>query len=186
MTTPSSTSNKQSAHHRSSAYLDDAYGEGFADGRASMAESVAEQLLDQMNDEEISRLTGLTTDTIQTLRQPTESTASAPVTSAETTSNDHSRFRLIRETPTPDTAFVEPNFVRLIREVKKLTQAELAQKLGVHERTVGVWETAAKPVRVRTATYNKLITLSKTHVDSDAMLDASARCQPESRPRRLC
>lgn len=166
MTTPPSTSKGHATHQPSSGYVDDAYGEGFVDGRASMAETVARQLLEQMSDKEISRLTGLTVDAIDTLRHPAGSPTPEPDTdAAESAPVDDARFKLIRETPTPDTAFVEPNFVRLIREVNQLTQAELAQRLDVHEGTVGVWETADKPVRLRTATYEKLILLSKTKIN---------------------
>lgn len=168
MTTLSSASNNQADHHAPSDTINDAYGEGFVDGRASMAETIAKQLLDRMDDEDISQLTGLTVGAIETLRDPIEGHAAPPITAmAETTVVNDAPFRLIRETPTPDTAFVEPNFVRLIREVKQLTQAELAQQLDVHERTVCAWETAETPVRLRTATYDKLVILSRAQAQTE-------------------
>ena len=38
--------------------------------------------------------------------------------------------------------YVTGNTVRLLREMRKLTQAELAEAIGVSSKTVSKWETA--------------------------------------------
>ncbi len=139
---------------------DDAYSEGFADGRSSMASSVAKLLLNQMPDEAISEITGLPSPTIAAMRNPAEenpatsNTVSEPVQNVEDEAT--SSFSLVRENPTSGTTLVEPNFVKLVRLVNNITQASLAKELGVHERTVSLWETAETPIRMKTATYLKL------------------------------
>ena len=139
---------------------DDAYGEGFVDGRSSMASSVAKMLLNQMTDDEISEITGLASAVVAAIRNPekdnpaTSNTVSEPAKHAEDEAT--SSFSLVRENPTSATTLVEPSFVKLIRLVNNITQASLAKELGVHERTVGAWETAEMPIRMKTATYLKL------------------------------
>lgn len=139
---------------------DDAYGEGFADGRSSMATSVAKVLLDQMTDEAISEITGQTPATIAAMRSSTEANSTTADPSAgspkEDASGATSSFSLVRENPISGTTLVEPSFVRLVRLVNNITQASLARELGVHERTVCLWETAEMPVRMKTTTYSKL------------------------------
>lgn len=139
---------------------DDAYGEGFADGRNSMATSVAKMLLDQMNDETIAEITGLPSPAIAAMRSSTEENETTanpilePTTDVET--EPATSFSLVRENPTAATTLVEPSFVKLVRLVNNITQASLAKELGVHERTVCLWETAETPIRMKTATYSKL------------------------------
>ncbi len=139
---------------------DDAYGEGFADGRRSMASSVAKMLLDQMTDDAISELIGLAPPVIAAMRSPVEaiSATSDLVPEPLNIAADEAAasFSLVRENPISGTTLVEPSFVRLVRLVNNITQASLAKNLGVHERTVGAWETAETPVRMKTATYSKL------------------------------
>ena len=57
-------------------------------------------------------------------------------------------------------ALVEPNFVRVVRAASGLTQAQLARRLGVNERTVCEWETAPGPVRIKASSYERLAALA--------------------------
>ncbi|MBR1837088.1 MAG: helix-turn-helix domain-containing protein, partial [Kiritimatiellae bacterium] len=55
---------------------------------------------------------------------------------------------------------VEPNFVRLVRASRGLTQPQLAAMVGVNARTVCEWETGAGPVRMKAASWRKLAELA--------------------------
>lgn len=139
---------------------DDAYGEGFVDGRSSMATSVAKLLLNQMTDDAISDITGLASAVVAAIRNPEKENPATSNTVSERAKHVDdvaaSSFSLIRENRTSATTLVEPSFVKLARLVNNITQASLAKNLGVHERTVSMWETAEMPVRMKTATYLKL------------------------------
>ena len=140
---------------------DDAYGEGFTDGRKSMAVSILKKLIPLYSDSELSDITGLSTTDIAEIRSPEPqedpSGSDAQPASQETPS---APFSILRENPAYGTTFVEPSFVRLVRAVHGLTQARLAKKLGVHERTVCAWETTDTPIRIKTATYELLLAIS--------------------------
>ncbi len=145
-----------------------AYREGFLDGRASLAKAVAVRLHGHVDEAMLSECLDMPVDRIHAMAATEAPCPPDPDARGESADPAHAHgrltggtsFNLIRETPTPGTAWVEPGFVRLVRQVNHLTQTELAAQLGVHERTVCVWETAAKPVRLRTATYEKLVRLS--------------------------
>lgn len=148
---------------------DDAYGEGFTDGRHSMAASVAKLLLETMTNEAISEVTGLPIAAVAAIRNPESENADSLAPSGETVGavlnaeiDDVSPFSIVRDNPIAGTTLVEPSFVRLVRLVNDLTQASLAKLLSVHERTVCTWETAETPIRMKTATYSKLLDISDT------------------------
>lgn len=62
--------------------------------------------------------------------------------------------------PVAGTRTVEPRFVHLVRSAAGQTQAQFADTLDVHVRTVVGWERSGQPVRVRTATHAKLTELA--------------------------
>ena len=127
----------------------DPWMEGFAEGRRSMARSIALKLRGSMPDEELASLVGLAPAGLESLLAPPpdprpEAPADAPAAPA-----------FIR-----GLALVEPNFVRVVRTARGLTQAELAKRLGVNERTVCEWETSDGPVRIKTSSYKRLAALA--------------------------
>lgn len=127
----------------------DPWMEGFAEGRRSMARSIALKLRGSMPDEELASLVGLAPADLENLLAPPpdphpEAPADAPAAPA-----------FIR-----GLALVEPNFVRVVRTARGLTQAELAKRLGVNERTVCEWETSDGPVRIKTSSYKRLAALA--------------------------
>ena len=135
---------------------DDAYGEGFSDGRKSMASSIAGRMLAAHDDLTIADITGLHPSEVAALRNP------GGVTSAESEATpeqgrEQSPFMLLRENPVPGTMYVEPRFVKLVRTLKGMTQASFARELGVHSDTVSTWETADIPIRMKTTTYEKIL-----------------------------
>ena len=137
--------------------FDDAYGEGFADGRRSMALAVVRKLLPLHSDAALSDVTGLPAAEIAAIRDPDAQTQ-APAADAVRESDGPRLWS--RDAPAHGTMLVEPGFVRLVRAAKGVTQAALAKRLGVHERTVCAWESADMPIRMRTATYEFLKKLS--------------------------
>ena len=126
----------------------DPYLEGFAEGRRSMARSVALKLRGTMPDDEVASLVGLAPSELDALLAPPtprpEETAAAP-------------------RPAPAVlrglALVEPNFVRIVRTARGLTQPALAKLLGVHPDTVSDWESSPGPVRIKLASYRRLAQL---------------------------
>ena len=56
-------------------------------------------------------------------------------------------------------ALVEPNFVRIVRDARGLTQPALAKLLGVHPDTISDWESAPGPIRIKLASYRRLAQL---------------------------
>lgn len=145
----------------SSTGYDDAYGEGFTDGRKSMAVSILKKLFPLYSDSELSDITGLSRAEIAGIRSPDEpKTSPDSVTPSKPYDLSPAPVSILRENPAYGTTLVEPSFVRLVRAVNGLTQARLAKKLGVHERTVCAWETADTPLRIKTATYELLLAIS--------------------------
>ena len=139
--------------------FDDAYGEGFADGRRSMALAVVRKFLPLHSDSALSDVTGLPEAEIAALRDPDAHARTAASAADAVRESDGPRL-WSRDAPAHGTMLVEPGFVRLVRAAKGFTQAALARRLGVHERTVCAWESAAMPIRMRTATYRLLKDLS--------------------------
>ena len=131
----------------------DPYLEGFAEGRRSMARSIALKLSGTVSDDELASLLGLSPDELASLLAPPtprpEETAAAPAPAAAAV-----------PAPVRGLSLVEPNFVRIVRAARNLTQPQLARLLGVNERTVCEWETAAGPVRIKDASYRKLAQLA--------------------------
>ncbi|NLB69081.1 MAG: helix-turn-helix transcriptional regulator [Lentisphaerae bacterium] len=134
---------------------DDAYGEGFADGRKSMAKSVVLRLLETHEDEAIAEITGLNKDEIANIRNPNADRQNPD--SGNSTEKDE--FTLLRENPVLGTMYVEPTFVKLVRTLHEKTQAAFAKKLDVHPDTVSTWETADIPIRMKTLTYEKILAM---------------------------
>ena len=127
----------------------DPWMDGFAEGRRSMARSIALKLRGTMPDEDLASLVGLDAAGLEALLAPPEPRPEAP------------------ETPAPAApafirglALVEPNFVRVVRTARGLTQEQLARRLGVNERTVCEWETSPGPVRIKTSSYKRLAALA--------------------------
>ena len=139
--------------------FDDAYGEGFADGRRSMALAVVRKFLPLHSDSALSDVTGLPEAEIAALRDPDAHARTAASAADAVREADGPRL-WSRDAPAHGTMLVEPGFVRLVRAARSFTQAALAKRLGVHERTVCAWETADQPIRMRTATYAQLKRLS--------------------------
>lgn len=132
-----------------------AYMEGFRDGRKAMAASVARRLFGLKSDKEIAFITGLSLDELANIRA--EEDARRIQSEVEQDSMDGLTF--LRDVALSGTALVEPSFVKTVRDTLGITQAGLAKKLGVHENTVGSWETSELPVRIRKATYEHLLFL---------------------------
>lgn len=126
----------------------DPWMDGFAEGRRSMARSVALKLRGSMPDEELASLVGLDPSGLEALLAPPDPRPEAPADAPAAPA-------FIR-----GLALVEPNFVRVVRAARGLTQAQLAQRLGVNERTVCEWETSAGPVRIKTSSYKRLAALA--------------------------
>lgn len=153
-------STAENPDYASSGY-DDAYGEGFADGRKSMAASLVRKMAERLDDGQIAELTGLATSEVAALRNPAQedyAQDNAQELDAQTATADADAPQLtfLRESPLRGTALVEPRFVKIVRAVNGFTQARLAELLGVHPDTVSTWETAGAPVRMKTATYERL------------------------------
>ena len=127
----------------------DPWMDGFAEGRRSMARSIALKLRGAMPDEELASLVGLDPAGLEALLAPPDPRPEAPVASAP------SAPAFIR-----GLALVEPNFVRVVRTARGLTQEQLAKRLGVNERTVCEWETSPGPVRIKTSSYKRLAALA--------------------------
>ena len=160
--------NRESSETHSASRYDSAYGEGFSDGRKSMAVSVSRILLSKnASPEEIADITGLAISEVEALRfsesepQPTPPDSLKKNSDGAATDSDGS-YTILHENPAYGTTLVEPRFIRLLREVNNMTQARLAEILGVHERTVCAWETSTVPIRMRTATYLQLKTISNS------------------------
>jgi len=125
----------------------DPWMEGFAEGRRSMARSIALKLRGTMPDEDLASLVGLAPADLESLLAPPDPAPEAPEAGAAPV--------FIR-----GLALVEPNYVRVVRVARGLTQAQLARRLGVNERTVCEWETSPGPVRIKTASYKRLAALA--------------------------
>ena len=160
--------NLESSETHSASRYDSAYGEGFSDGRKSMAVSVSRILLSKSaSPEEIADITGLAISEVEALRFSESEPQLAPPDSPENNPDEididsDGPVTLLRENPAYGTTWVEPRFIRLLREVNNMTQARLAGILGVHERTVCAWETSTVPIRMKTATYIQLKTISNS------------------------
>ena len=127
----------------------DPWMEGFAEGRRSMARSIALKLRGTMPDEDLASLVGLAPAELESLLAPPDPRPEEPPPAAPAAP------AFIR-----GLALVEPNFVRVVRVARGLTQAQLARRLGVNERTVCEWETSPGPVRIKTASYKRLAALA--------------------------
>ena len=127
----------------------DPWMEGFAEGRRSMARSIALKLRGTMPDEELASLVGLSPADLETLLAPPDPAPDAPPAAAPAAP------AFIR-----GLALVEPNFVRVVRDTRGLTQAQLAKRIGVNERTVCEWETSPGPVRIKMSSYRRLAALA--------------------------
>ena len=145
--------------------FDDAYGEGFADGRRSMALAVVRKFLPLHSDSALSDVTGLPEAEIAALRDPDAHARTAASAADAVRESDGPRL-WSRDAPAHGTMLVEPGFVRLVRAARSFTQAALAKRLGVHERTVCAWESADMPIRMRSATYELLKKLSPSETQS--------------------
>lgn len=122
----------------------DPYLAGFAEGRRSMARSIALKLRGSLPDDDLASLVGLDADGLEALLAP-------PDPAPERT----------RATPVlRGLALVEPGFVRMLRAARGLTQPELARLVGVHPDTVCDWETSPGPVRIKSASYRRLVRLA--------------------------
>ena len=130
-----------------------AYMEGFRDGRKAMAASVARRLFGLKPEKEI----GLSLEELANIRA--EEDARRIQTETELATDPMDGLTFLRDVALSGTALVEPSFVKTVRDTLGLTQAALAKKLGVHENTVGSWETSELPVRIRKATYEHLLFL---------------------------
>ncbi len=128
----------------------DPWMDGFAEGRRSMARSIALKLRGSMPDEDLASLVGLDAAGLEALLAPPDPKPEEP---AEPDGPAAPAF--VR-----GLALVEPNFVRVVRSARGLTQAQLAKRLGVNERTVCEWETAPGPVRIKTSSYKRLAALA--------------------------
>ena len=126
----------------------DPYLEGFAEGRRSMARSVALKLRGAMPDDEVASLVGLAPAELDALLAP-------PTPRPEETA------AAVRPAPAllRGLALVEPNFVRIVRDARGLTQPALAKLLGVHPDTISDWESAPGPIRIKLASYRRLAQL---------------------------
>ena len=127
----------------------DPYLEGFAEGRRSMARSIALKLSGAMPDEEIASLVGLAPDELAALLAPP---TPRPEEAARAVPPAHAPIRGL--------SLVEPVFVRTVRAARNLTQPELARIVGVHPDTVSDWESAPGPVRIKDASYRRLVQLA--------------------------
>lgn len=127
----------------------DPWMDGFAEGRRSMARSIALKLRGTMPDEDLASLVGLSPADLENLLAPPDPRPDAPAPDASAAPS------FIR-----GLALVEPNFVRVVRAARGLTQAQLARRLGVNERTVCEWETAPGPVRIKMSSYKRLAALA--------------------------
>ena len=132
--------------------FDDAYGEGFADGRRSMALAVVRKFLPLHSDSALSDVTGLPEAEIAALRDPDAHARTAASAADAVRESDGPRL-WSRDAPAHGTA-------------RSFTQAALAKRLGVHERTVCAWESADMPIRMRSATYELLKKLSPSETQS--------------------
>lgn len=137
-----------SAAEPASAPPDDPWAAGFAEGRRSMARSIAHKLRGTMPDEDLASLVGLAPGDLEALLAP-------PAPRPDESAAPAAAPAFIR-----GLALVEPNFVRVVRSARGLTQAQLARRLGVNERTVCEWETAPGPVRIKTSSYERLAALA--------------------------
>lgn len=128
----------------------DPWMEGFAEGRRSMARSIALKLRGTMPDEDLASLVGLAPADLESLLAPPDPKPEAPAADAAPAAPAFIR----------GLALVEPNYVRVVRVARGLTQAQLARRLGVNERTVCEWETSPGPVRIKTGSYKRLAALA--------------------------
>lgn len=127
----------------------DPWMEGFSEGRRSMARLIALKLRGTMPDEDLASLVGLDAAGLEALLAPPDPRPEAAPPGAPAAP------AFIR-----GLALVEPNFVRVVRSARGLTQAQLARRLGVNERTVCEWETATGPVRIKSSSYKRLAALA--------------------------
>lgn len=134
-----------------------AYMEGFRDGRRAMVASVARRLFGLKSEKEIAFITGLSPEELASIRAEEEERRIQ--TETELAAYPMEGLTFLRDVALSGTALVEPSFVKTVRVTLGLTQAALAKKLGVHENTVGSWETSELPVRIRKATYEQLLFL---------------------------
>lgn len=134
-----------------------AYMEGFRDGRKAMAASVARRLFGLKSEKEIAFITGLSHEELSNIRKEEE--ARHVLVDSELASDTIDGLTFLRDVALSGTALVEPSFVKTLRNTLGLTQAALAKKLGIHENTVGSWETSELPVRIRKSTYEHLLFL---------------------------
>lgn len=132
-----------------------AYMEGFRDGRRAMAASVARRLFGLKSEKEIAFITGMSPEELDSIRAEEEERR----IQTELAAYPMEGLTFLRDVALSGTALVEPSFVKTVRVTLGLTQVALAKKLGVHENTVGSWETSELPVRIRKATYEQLLFL---------------------------
>ena len=147
----------------------DPYLEGFAEGRRSMARSIALKLRGALPDDELASLVGLSAPELEALLSPPHPRPEETVDSGEGAPEavpaggaaaGVGERRQRAHAVVRGLALVEPNFVRMVRMARHLTQPQLARMLGVNERTVCEWETASGPIRVKTASYDRLQKMS--------------------------
>ena len=96
----------------------DPWMDGFAEGRRSMARSIALKLRGSMPDEDLASLVGLAPADLESLLAPPDPRPEEPPPAAPAAP------AFIR-----GLALVEPNFVRVVRVARGLTQAQLARQL---------------------------------------------------------
>lgn len=115
----------------------DVWLEGFEEGRRATARSVAARLRGTMSDEDLAALVGFDLDSL-----------GEGADSGDGPRAGRAAVRGLR--------LVEPSFVRAVRAARRLTQPQLARILGVNVRTVCEWETSELPVRMKSASYDRL------------------------------
>lgn len=124
--------------------------QGFEEGRRATARAVAAKLRGTMPDEELASLVGFD---LEALGTPADA---APARSRY----DHAAV--------PGLRLLEPAFVRAVRAARRLTQPEFASMVGVNARTVCEWETSPVPVRVKTASFDRIAALAAARKDASA------------------
>ena len=119
---------------------------GFEEGRRATARAVAAKLRGTMDDEEIAGIVGF--DAAELFAEPTPEGGEGAEAAAPRSRYDHAAV--------PGLRLLEPSFVRAVRAARRLTQPQLAAMLGVNARTVCEWENSPVPVRVKSASYDRL------------------------------
>jgi len=124
--------------------------QGFEEGRRATARAVAAKLRGTMPNEELAALVGFGLDELG------DEEPAAPARSRY----DHAAV--------PGLRLLEPSFVRAVRAARRLTQPEFASMVGVNARTVCEWETSPVPVRVKTASFDRIAALAAARKDAPA------------------